>query len=100
MKKFAFLGVLLFLASCSEISGLTGGTADSAQTQMKTCLLAEANARYAAGTLFTGTIRSTASDLVKTCMKKLALQSVGISQESQSTAESIISNLQALANAQ
>lgn len=101
MKKFALLGAVIMLAACSEFSGLSGsGTASSANAQMKTCLFAEANSRYQAGTLFTAGIKETASDLVKTCMKKLALQSVGISAESQSTAENIISNLQNFANAQ
>ena len=101
MKKSILLGSLMLLAACSEFSGLAGGNAgDSTQAQMKTCLLAEANTRYQAGTLFTNSIKETASDMVTTCMKKLALQSVGISEQSQSTAESIISNLKNFASAQ
>ncbi len=99
MKKLVILSVVAFLSACSHVSNLTGAS-NSSDTGMKACLLAEANTRYQAGTLFTNPIKETASDLVKTCMKKLALQSVGISQESQSTAENIISNLQSLKAAQ
>lgn len=96
MKKIAVLTIVSMLAACAELSSFTGSGAtagDSTQAKMKTCLMSEATSRYQAGTLFTNSIRETASNLVSTCMKKLALQSVGISEESQSTAESIISNL-------
>lgn len=42
---------------------------------------------------------STADELVSVCMRKLALQSMGISEESQSTAQSIIQNLKAFGSA-
>ena len=50
--------------------------------------------QMAAGTLFTQGISATAKELVGTCTKKLALESAGISEESQSMATSIIQNLQ------
>ncbi|MBR2299907.1 MAG: hypothetical protein IJ870_04980 [Alphaproteobacteria bacterium] len=100
MKKSLLLAGVVLLAACSQISGVSNnGSADSSQAKMKACLLTEANSRYQAGTLFTSGIKETATDLVKTCMKKLALESAGISSESQSTAESIISNLKSLSNA-
>lgn len=104
MKKSILLACVLLLGACSEMSAFTGNTATTADSssmaKMRTCLTAEAGSRYQAGTLFTNSIKETASDLVKTCTKKLALESVGISAESQSTAESIISNLKTLATAQ
>ena len=103
MKNSVFLFFVLLLGACSDMSALTGNSTtagSSASAKMKTCLTAEAGSRYQAGTLFTSSIKETASDLVKTCMKKLALESAGISAESQSTAENIISNLKNLANAQ
>ena len=53
----------------------------------------EANSKFQAGTLFVQGISATADEIVNDCIKKLALQSAGISEESQSTAETIISNL-------
>ena len=95
MNKYAILGLCtLGLAACADLSQYTAADSNaSAQTKMKACLLTEANSRLQAGTLFTNTIKATASDMVSTCMKKLMLQSAGISEESQATAQSIITNL-------
>jgi hypothetical protein len=67
---------------------------------MRACLVSEATAKFQAGTLFTQGVSATADELVEICMQKLALQSMGISQESQSTAASIIQNLRNFGTAQ
>lgn len=102
MKKVL---LCLLLAStvcaCENISQYATGAGDnSAKARMKTCLINEATAKYQAGTLFTQGITATSKELVGTCVKKLALQSAGISEESQSMATSIIQNLQNFGNAQ
>ena len=43
--------------------------------------------------IFNDTIYNTAKDLASTCAKKLALESMGINQQSQSDAVNIINNL-------
>ena len=95
MNKYTLLGLCaLGLAACADLSSFTAVDSNApVQTKMKACMVAEANTRFQAGTLFNDTIKNTASDLVSTCMKKLMLQSAGISEESQSTAQSIITNL-------
>lgn len=94
MKKFLFAGAALLLAACSNVSQYATAEANApAKTRMRACLVSEANAKFQAGTLFTAGISATADEMVNTCLKKLALQSAGISAESQSTAETIISNL-------
>ena len=103
MKKIMLLASVALMCSCSEVTQWQSGTAstsDSTSVKMRACLMSEANSRYQAGTLFTNSIKATATDMVKTCTKNLALQAAGISAESQSTAESIISNLKNLATAQ
>ena len=100
MKKISFLALLSLLCACSEITGLQSNSSDGVSVKMRACLMSEANTRYQAGTLFTNSVKSTATDLVKTCMKNLALQSAGISSETQSAAENIITNLKNLAAAQ
>ncbi len=98
MKKLAILTVAVLLAGCAQVASDSSTAASgTTSTRMKACMFSEANSRYTAGTLFTNTIRETATDLVKTCMKKLALESAGISAESQTAAENIISNLRTLA---
>ena len=94
MKKFLLCtAMLLMLSGCDTLSQY--GTADAnapIKTRMRACLVSEATARFQAGTLFTQGLSATSNELVETCMQKLALQSVGISQESQSTAAAIIQN--------
>ena len=93
MKKALALSLML-LSGCAELSQYT--TVDSnasAKTKMRACLISEANSRFQAGTLFTQSISATSDELVSVCLKKLALESAGISQESQSTATTIFQNL-------
>lgn len=101
MKNLTLIAMLAVLCACSQVSQMQSGSADGGvSVKMRACLMSEANTRYQAGTLFTNSVTSTATELVKTCMQKLALQSAGISSETQSTAESIITNLKNLAAAQ
>ncbi len=93
MKKALVLSLML-LSGCAELSQYS--TADSnasAKTKMRACLVSEANTRFQSGTLFSKSISATSDELVSVCLKKLALESAGISQESQSTAQTIIQNL-------
>lgn len=99
MKKITFLIFLVSLVGCADLSQYT--TVDSnasAQTKMKACIISEANNRLQNGTLFNGTIKDTAQDIVNDCLSNLALQSLGISAESQTTAENIISGLKNLSS--
>ena len=77
MKKIFILGAaLVLMAGCADLSKYTAVDSNaSAKTRMRACMVSEAD------------------EIVNTCIKKLALQSAGISEESQSTAESIITNL-------
>lgn len=99
MKKIFILGAaLVLMASCADLSKYTAVDSNaSAKTRMRACMVSEANAKFQAGTLLTKGISATADEIVNTCIKKLALQSAGISEESQSTAESIITNLKNMA---
>lgn len=101
MKKFTFIAMFAFLSACSQMSQMQSGSADSGvSVKMRACLMSEANTRYQAGTLFTNSVKSTATELIKTCMKNLALESTGITPQTQSAAEGIITNLKNLASAQ
>lgn len=94
MKKLCILGAALLLASCADLSNYTSVDSNaSSKAKMKACMISEANNKFQAGTLFTNTLSATADELVSICLKKLALQAAGISEESQSTAQTIISNL-------
>lgn len=98
MNKILFGAIAcVLLAGCADVSRYTTADANaSAKTRMRACMVSEANSKFQAGTLFTNTLSATADEIVNTCIKKLALQSAGISEESQSTAQNIINNLQNL----
>ncbi len=97
MKKIYFLAVLLALSACENISQYTTTTADATPRQkMQACMLNEANTRLYNGTLFVNTVSETSKDITNTCLKKLALQAAGISEESQTAATNIINNLKTL----
>ena len=101
MKKVILCGAFALLAGCADISQYTNVDSNaSMKTRMKACMISEANSKFQAGTLFTNSISVTADEIVNTCIKKLALQSAGISAESQSTAETIISNLKNFGSAE
>ena len=94
MKKNLFCAALLLLTGCTDTSRYTSVDANaSVKTRMRACLVSEATAKFQAGTLFTQGLSATSDELVNICLRKLALQSAGISEESQSTAQSIIQNL-------
>ncbi|MBR2274333.1 MAG: hypothetical protein IJ864_05880 [Alphaproteobacteria bacterium] len=96
MKKILFCMTALFmLAGCESVSKYSTADANApVKTRMRACLVSEATAKFQSGTLFAKGLSATSDELVTICMKKLALQSSGISAESQSTAAQIIQNLQ------
>jgi hypothetical protein len=99
MKKVLLSVLVLLVCACSaDLSKYATADANaSTKTRMRACMVAEANSRLQAGTLFSQGISATADEIVEVCLKKLALESAGISSESQSTAETIIQNLKNLA---
>ena len=100
MKKAFLVLSLILLSGCADLLSSTTGSSDQTSTRarMHSCMLSEAQSRLQAGTLFANPIRTTAKELTSTCMKKLALESVGISEQSQTDATNIINQLKTLAN--
>lgn len=99
MKKVYFLAAVLLLGACENMAQYTTASADASPRQkMQACMLNEANTRLYNGTLFVNTVSETSKDITNTCLKKLALQAAGISEESQTAAVNIINNLKTLSN--
>lgn len=97
MMKKIFLAAFLLLGACENISQYTTASADATPRQkMQACMLNEANNRLYNGTLFVNTVSVTSQDIANTCIRKLALQAAGISEESQTAATNIINNLKTL----
>lgn len=93
MKKILFASLVL-LAGCAQTTTVDSNA--SAQTRMRACMTTEATNRLQAGTLFVNSLSVTSEDIVNTCLRKLALQAAGISEESQSAAENIINSFKSL----
>ncbi|MCM1322611.1 MAG: hypothetical protein NC218_00305 [Acetobacter sp.] len=94
MKKIFACLALLILVGCADTSKYSTADVNAPmKTRMRACLISEATAKFQAGTLFVQGLSATSDELVSICLRKLALQSAGISEESQSTAQSIIQNL-------
>ena len=96
MKKICLLIALTMITGCAELSNFlpsSGGDNSSARAKMQSCMLSDAQSRLQAGTLFNDTVYNTAKDLASGCAKKLAMESMGISQQTQSDAVNIINSL-------
>ena len=99
MKKTLLTAAVCLIAGCSQLSqympssSSSSASNDSWRAKMQTCLVNEAQSRFQAGTLFNFSVSETADELVSVCTKKLALQSLGISDEAKSSAETIITSL-------
>lgn len=96
MKKLLIMATVFAVCGCSELSSFmqNSNSADaSTRSKMQSCMLTEAQSRLQAGTLFVNSVSATAKDIAGTCAKKLALSSMGISDDMQHSAEDIITNL-------
>lgn len=98
MKKLLLITAILSLGACADLASFMPSSSDGSasagtRSKMQSCMLAEAQSRLQAGTLFNDTISATAKSIASTCTKKLALSSMGISEETQKSAENIIANL-------
>ena len=105
-KVCSSLFVIMMLSACSSDAGFdlskytTVDANASTKVKLRACLVSEANARFNNGTLFTSGITAMAKDLSNTCIKKLALESKGVSSETESMASTIIQNLKNYGSAQ
>ena len=97
MKKLLIIAAVVAMSGCSQLGSFMPNSSSDNNTgtraKMESCMLNEAQNRLQAGTLFNDTISATAKDIAGICTKKLALSSMGISDETQRSAENIITNL-------
>ena len=89
MKKLFFVSALLFLAGC------TGTTANTSNTALNVCLTQKANAAIQDGTAFTTPVKTLAQNISSACLKQLALQKAGLSEESLTAATNVLTALKA-----
>lgn len=90
MKKLLIIGLALALSAC-------GTTANTSNTSLNACLTQKAYASLNDGSLFTTEIKTLAKNISTACLKQLALEKSGLSQESLTAATQVLT---ALKNAQ
>ena len=90
MKKLLIIGLALALSAC-------GTTANTSNTSLNACLTQKAYASLNDGSLFTTEIKTLAKNISTACLKQLALEKSGFSQESLTAATQVLT---ALKNAQ
>ena len=88
MRKLLVIGLALALAACET-------TANTSNASLNTCLTQKAYATLNDGTLFTTEIKTLAKNISTACLKQLALEKSGLSEESVTAATNVLTALKA-----
>ena len=87
MKKLISLTTVLLLVGCA-----TSG-ANTSNTALNVCLTTKANAAIQNGSAFTTPIKTLAQNISTACLKQLALEKAGLSEESLTAATNLLTLL-------
>ena len=89
MKKIILCGALAsMLCACQQ-------TADTSNASLNACLTAKAYAAVNDGSAFTTDIKTTAKNISSSCLKELALQKSGLSEEALTATTNLLTALKA-----
>ena len=88
MRKLFIMGLALSLAAC-------GTTANTSNASLNTCLTQKAYATLNDGSLLTTDVKTLAKNISAACLKQLALEKSGLSEESVTAATNILNALKA-----
>ena len=94
MKKGMILTAMLLLTGCAV------GEANTSNTALNVCLTQKANSAIQDGTAFTTPIKTLAQNISSACLKKLALEKAGLSEESLTAATNVLTALKQVNSAQ
>ena len=89
INKIIFCAIALFLAGCAA------STANTSNTALNVCLTQKANAAIQDGSAFTTPVKTLAQNISTTCLRQLALQKAGLSEESVTAATNVLNALKA-----
>lgn len=93
MRKLLVVGLALALSAC-------GTTANTSNASLNTCLTQKAYATLNDGSLFTTEIKTLAKNISAACLKQLALEKSGLSEESVTAAANVLNALKAAKTAE
>ena len=89
MKKTLILTTALLLTGCAMSETKTSNTA------LNVCLTQKANAAIQDGSAFTTPVKTLAQKISTACLKQLALEKTGLSEESLTVATNVLTALKA-----
>jgi len=89
MKKILIPVAALLLTACAA------NEANTSNTALNVCLTQKANAAIQDGTAFTTPLKTLAQNISTDCLKKLALDKAGLSEESLTAATNVLAALKA-----
>ena len=89
MQKILITTTALLLTACAMQEANTSNTA------LNVCLTQKANAAIQDGTAFTTPVKTLAKDISTACLKQLALEKAGLSEESLTAATNVLAALKA-----
>ena len=89
MKKILIPMAALLLTACAA------NEANTSNTALNVCLTQKANAAIQDGTAFTTPLKTLAQNISTDCLKKLALDKAGLSEESLTAATNVLAALKA-----
>ena len=90
MKKILTLATALLLVGCAA------GEANTSNTALNVCLTTKANAAIQDGSAFTTPVKTLAKNISTACLKQLALEKAGLSEESVTAATNVLNALKAV----
>ena len=95
MKKYiCLLSAALCLSAC-QLQQKTQTLSLEQKSALRTCLMNESVAAVQNGTAFTADLSDLAQTIAKSCVKKQAMQNLGIDEESATWAQNILSSVSA-----
>ena len=89
MRKLLIVGLALALSSC-------GGTANTSNSSLNTCLTKKAYEAANNGTLMSADTKTLAIHISGVCLKQLALEKSGLNEETVTAATNILTALKAV----
>ena len=92
MKKLCIIATALCLTACSSnpIANDQVPAGSAQQASLRSCLATEALAKVNDGSAFVGTVKSNASAITKTCLKRLAMENINVDDTTLTLAQTLL----------
>lgn len=93
MKKYLFIALTMLCLTACQTEQKPETLSLDQKSALRTCLMNESLAAVQNGTAFTADLSELAQSIAKSCVKKQALQNLGLDDESAAWAQNILSSV-------